>query len=122
MNYYMPYFNMYPNIVSSVAPATSASRGIFTRLLGGKLNWGSILNTTQKTLGLVNQAIPVIKQVTPVMKNAKTIFKVMNEFKRADSPVSNEQKENKITETRNSTITSKTKNINFDGAPTFFIN
>jgi len=123
MNYYMPYFNMYPNMVPNVAPISSASTGIFSRLLGKGINWGNILNTTQKTLGLVNQAIPVIKQVSPVMKNAKTIFKVMNEFKRVDASSTTEPNIQTI-----STNVIENKNvkehhdINFDGSPTFFIN
>ena len=123
MNYYMPYFNMYPSMISSVAPTATASKGLLARFFGKGLNWGSILNTTQKTLSLVNQAIPVIKQVSPVMKNAKTIFKVMNEFKRIDSPSVPNNIQDKNIEINNST-TSKTENtsINFDGTPTFFIN
>lgn len=122
MNYYMPYFNLYPNMISNVAPAASASKGIFSRLLGGGINWGSILNTTQKTLGLVNQAIPVIKQITPVMKNAKTIFKVMNEFKRVETPNESEVITNEVVENNSTNTISEMKNINFDGSPTFFIN
>lgn len=122
MNYYMPYFNMYPNMM---APAVfpSASKGIFSRLFGRGINWGSILNTTQKTLGFVNQAIPVVKQVTPMMKNAKTIFKVMNEFKREDSPIGTEPshiQDEKKEHVNQMTNVSKTKNVN--GGPTFFIN
>ena len=125
MNYYMPYFNMYPNMVSNIVPGVSASKGIFSRLLKG-FNWGSILNTTQKTLGIVNQALPVIKQVTPVMKNAKTIFKVMNEFKKTETPTNIEDsQDNKTIQNENivtSEIKSNNSNINFDGSPTFFIN
>jgi len=119
MNYYMPYFNMYPNMISSVAPG--ASRGIFSRLFSGGINWSSIINTAQKALGLANQAIPVIKQVSPVMKNAKTIFKVMNEFKRADTPIQDEASDNS-TIINPTNKTTKQSNLNFDGAPTFFIN
>lgn len=121
MNYYMPYFNMYPSM-SIPGAASSASRGLFARLFGRGLNWGNILNTAQKTLGLVNQAIPVIKQVTPVMKNAKTIFKVMNEFKRVDSPTTIEPTINEIAKTKEDTTPKQTNNISFDGSPTFFIN
>ena len=128
MNYYTPYFNMYPNMISNVAPTVNASKGFFSRLLGG-LNWGTILNNTQKTLNLVNQAIPVIKQVSPVMKNAKTMFKVMNEFKRIDSPSSNEEIQVKSEKhvntdplTNLNDYESNTKNLQFDGSPTFFIN
>lgn len=121
MNYYMPYFNLYPNMVAPAAGA--ASRGLFSRLLGG-LNWGTILNTTQRTLGVVNQAIPVIRQVTPVMKNAKTIFKVMNEFKRVDTPTTDDNNftSTSIKTTDNSVPTINDNTINFDGSPTFFVN
>lgn len=122
MNYYMPYFNMYPNMVSTIATA-GASRGIFSKLLGGGLNWGSILTNTQKTLGLVNQAIPVIKQVTPVMKNAKTIFKVMNEFKKVDTPsVNNTTTETTPTTNINNSDNTNDTYIDNQGGPTFFVN
>ena len=49
MNYYNPYFGMYPYMTSQVAKP-----GIFARLLGGVrgINFGSILSGTQKTLGI----------------------------------------------------------------------
>ncbi|MBE6138478.1 MAG: hypothetical protein E7173_01885 [Firmicutes bacterium] len=123
MNYYMPYFNMYPNMIPNVAPVAGASKGIFSKLLGKGLNWSNILNTTQKTLGLVNQAIPVIKQVAPVMQNAKTIFKVMNEFKRFDTPSENQTYKETL-KARDIEVASSIvpDNITFDGAPTFFMN
>lgn len=67
------------------ATAPVAKAGIFRNLLGG-IKWSSILNGTQKTLGIVNQAIPLIKQARPVLNNAKTMFRVMNEFKKVDVP------------------------------------
>lgn len=116
MNYgpYMgiPYYSMMS------APAKT---GLFSKLLGG-INFSSILTNTQKTLGIVNQAIPVIKQVQPVIKNAKTMFRVMNEFKKNDVPTTKPlrkefnnpgSKEQKV---EDSSITSS---IN-DG-PTFFM-
>ena len=48
-----------------------------------KLSLSSIINGTSKTLNFVNQAIPVVKQVSPMMKNLKTMFNVMNEFKKS---------------------------------------
>lgn len=125
MNYYMPYFNMYPNMISgitSVIPNTSTSKGIISRLFGKGLNWSSILNSTQKTLGLVNQAIPIIKQVTPVMKNAKTIFKVMNEFKKVDNQNSEIIPSETVINNNISDNFVESNIINFDGSPTFFIN
>ena len=42
------------------------------------IKWGSILDGTSKTLGVINQAIPVIYQVKPIINNAKTMFKIAN--------------------------------------------
>ena len=66
MNYYIPYFNMTPNVVAPIV-SNHTSKGFFAKLLGG-LNWSSILNNTQKTLGIVNQTIPMVKQISPIMK------------------------------------------------------
>lgn len=81
MNYY-PYFSYFPTTVSVGAPT---SGGLINRLFRNGINWGGIINNTQKTLNIINQAIPVVKQVTPVVKNAKTMFSVMNEFKKINS-------------------------------------
>lgn len=42
------------------------------------IKWTSLLDGTQKTLGVVNQAIPVFYQIKPIVQNAKTIWKVAN--------------------------------------------
>ncbi|MBR3363039.1 MAG: hypothetical protein IKG40_03840 [Bacilli bacterium] len=77
MNYYNPYFMMYP----SAGPRLFGS--IRNSLRG--LNFSGILNGTQRTLNIINQAIPLVKQVRPVLRNAGTMFKVMNEFKKTDT-------------------------------------
>ena len=82
MNYY-PYYMGIP--YASFSPI--AKTGGLKSLLGG-IKWSSILSGTQKTLGIVNQAIPIIKQAGPVINNAKTMFRVMNEFKKIDNSVS----------------------------------
>ena len=82
MNYYNPYYNLYPMVI------TPSKVGIFSKLLGGSsLSFSSILNNAGKALNVANQAIPLIKQATPIVKNAKTMFKVMNEFKKVETPV-----------------------------------
>ncbi len=109
MYYYNPYFNMYPYINTVSRPS------IFGRLFGGirGINFSSILSGTQKTLNVVNQTIPLVKQVTPVVRNAKTMFKVMNEFKKVDNKPTKSDKIEKIDKNNNSNV----KNIN---NPTFF--
>ncbi len=105
MNYYYPYYNMYPYINTAIKPS------LLSRIFGGikGINFSSILSGTQKTLNIVNQTIPLVKQVSPVMKNAKTMFKVMNEFKRINTPSSS----------KNNNIVQNKANNN-DG-PKFFV-
>lgn len=108
MNYYNPYFGVYPT-------ATASSPGLLGRLFGGGgIKWGSLLSGTQKVLGVANQAIPVIRQISPVMKNAKTMFKVMNEFKKVDTPVSTTEGKNQVEEIKETTKPVTT-------GPTFFL-
>lgn len=63
------------------------------------IKWGSILDGTSKTLGVINQAIPVVYQIKPIINNAKTMFKIANII---NSPVENETK--KEEKTNNSPI------------------
>lgn len=121
MNYYNPYFNMLP--YSSTVANTANNVGLFSRIFGSNgIRWGSILSGTQKVLGVANQAIPVIKQVTPVMKNAKTMFRVMNEFKKVDGPTSTSSKtENTHRDGEKNTFTDHTNSIDYSDGPTFFL-
>lgn len=114
MNYYNPYFS-YP-YMGSIA---SNSGGLFKSLLGNGINWSSLLSGTQKTLNIVNQTIPLIKQVSPVMKNAKTMFKIMNEFRKEDTPPQNVKSNDLID---NNLIIDETNiNLSNNNGPTFFI-
>ena len=97
MNFYNPYFYSIPT-----------ESGISSLI--SKISLSSIINGTSKTLNLVNQAIPVVKQVSPLMKNLKTIFSVVNEFKK-----SNEE---------NTDVIKKDDNLKFkstNNGPTFFV-
>ena len=112
MNYYRYYTGIPYTTFSPVA------RGGLRSLFGG-IKWSSILSGTQKTLGIVNQAIPIIKQAGPVINNAKTMFRVMNEFKKVDSPqpnVVNEIKNNQA----NQTVKVEANNVTKQNGPVFF--
>lgn len=99
MNFYNPYLY--------AMPTESAASSFLSRL-----SLSSIINGTSKTLNFVNQAIPVVRQVSPMMKNLKTMFSVMNEFKKNDS-TNNIQLE--------TTNNNDTKEQNNNLGPTFFI-
>lgn len=119
MNFYNPYYNMYPYVTSQVAKP-----GIMSRLFGGlkSINFSSILSGTQKTLGIVNQTIPLVKQATPIVKNAKTMFKVMNEFKRVDTPVKNKTNTNKqVNNNVKDDVNNYIKETKINEGPTFFL-
>lgn len=118
MNYYNPYYMM--------APMTAARPGFFgllSRGAGRGITLSSIINGTQRTLGLVNQAIPLVKQVTPVMKNARTMFRVMNEFKKVDAPATNNSSNMSSTSNDivNEEVTNDEQNYVSSGGPTFFV-
>lgn len=82
MNYYNPYFYTMPKAFASPTPKV----GLLTRLFGKSgATFSTILSGTQRVLGIANQAIPLVKQVRPMVSNAKTMFKIMNEFKRSDT-------------------------------------
>lgn len=124
MNYY-PYYSYFPASIPTSAPAAT---GLFSRLFRNGINWGSIVNNTQKTLNIINQAIPVVKQVSPVVKNAKTMFKVMNEFKKIDTPPTqnsntiknNSSNEKNITLSKSNKESTTPTTSSIASGPTFF--
>lgn len=110
MNYYYPYGTM-PYIQNT------SNIGLLSRIFKNGINWGSILSNAQKTLNVVNQTIPVVKQIGPVVNNAKTMFKVMNEFKKVDSKPEITNKPKKI---ENNTKENTKKIESSNNNPTFF--
>lgn len=73
------------NTARNIGTATKGA-GLFTRLgssLTGlkSINWGGLINGTSKTLGVINQTIPLVKQVGPVFNNMKSMLKVASIFK-----------------------------------------
>ena len=107
MNYYMPFNNYVP----------ASSTGLLSKIFKGGLNWSTILTNTQKTLNIINQAIPVIKQAGPVMNNAKTMFRIMNEFKKVDTPIKKNKVNNDISTDKKVVKTQSYNNNN----PVFFV-
>lgn len=119
MNYYNPYFfnNPYSNMTTSNLAQPGLFRSLFRR---GTTNFSfsNLLNGAQKTLNVANQGINLVRQVHPIINNAKTMFKVMNEFKKVDTP----QKSNPQPVTQTNETPNKTDNFstNSSSGPTFF--
>lgn len=137
-NFNMPYYQPYGNI--GITPglrgglgAVTRGGGLFSRLTGGLggtrgINWRGLLNNASRTLNVINQAIPIVKQVGPMYNNMKSMLKVASLFKDETDP---DPKDNKLTNksknTNNNTsnITEKKENTiitnNYSNSPNFFI-
>ena len=88
-------------------------RGLFSSITNGisHINWSNLLNNTQKTLNVINQAIPVYYQIKPIYNNAKTMFRMVNALK-------NDQKEEANVSPSNQPDNKKNTNQN---GPVFFL-
>lgn len=143
--YNMPFYSTYgvPNTGFGLGAglrgvnAVPRTGGLFSRLFGGSnairagvggartINWSGLLNNASKTLNVINQAIPVVKQVGPMYNNMKSMLKVASLFKDETDPVSNNNSNNKNS---NSNDNEKKKekentiiNSNYSNSPNFFI-
>ena len=97
-NYY-PYMNIPMNNMNFIKPRG----GIFKSI--SNVKWSDVLNTTQKTLNVINQAIPVYYQIKPIFNNVKSLGRLVSLFNEDDSSKNKE-----------------TKKENSSNNPTFFIN
>ena len=114
MNFYNPYYYSIPMSI------TQPKVGLLGRLFGSAgVSIGNFLNGTQKVLNIANQTIPLVKQVRPMIGNAKTVFKVMNEFKKVNIPTS-QSNTNVNFEINNAEVIEENNVITEEG-PTFFV-
>ena len=95
--------------------------GILGNIFSGikSLNWGGFLANTQKTLGIVNQAIPVYHQVKPLYNNARTALKVFRAVKDDNKTESNNKTSN--IENNSTNINPSNNNISSSKGPNFFL-
>ena len=122
---------------ANTTASASLGRGLFSRLGGGlqaikKINWGGLINNTSKTLNVVNQAIPLVRQVGPMVNNVKSMLKVASVFKDETDIKPNIKNNTTGAKTNNITNNPATSNIQEkkedlskyevqDNSPTFFI-
>lgn len=122
-----------PNMVNSapvrMMPQATSTIPRISSLLGGakvgtagaaasgasKITFSGILNGASKTLGVINQAIPVFYQVKPIWNNARTMFRVVKEINSKDEPSAKTTSNNATNQ-----VNSNQKNIEENNAPTFF--
>ena len=80
---YSPMMTMAPNMMrSSLGGGLRSLLGLTPRMgsaigtAGRGINWASLLNNTSKTIGVVKEAIPIVKEVGPMMNNMRSMFKI----------------------------------------------
>lgn len=118
--------------------------GLFSKLGGAasairSFNWGGLINNTSKTLGIINQTIPLVRQVGPMFSNMRSMLRVASLFKdETDNNFNNnsnsktqvvnnsQNNSNMMVDTKNQMDEKKEESsINYnsviDGSPTFFI-
>lgn len=73
------------------------------------LNIGGLLNNASKALGVVNQMVPIVKEVGPMMNNMRSMLKIASIFK--DETDTNKSKEtSKVVEEKKEVVdTTNTK-------------
>lgn len=126
--YNEPYFipNYYPNIAPTIIRNNPLRRLGTTRGLRNNLNfikninWSGLINKTSKTLNIINQTIPVVKQVGPMMNNMKSMLKIASIFKDETDKKTNINKKTYNKSNSNNSQPKKQKQKE-DYSPTFFI-
>jgi len=166
--FFMPGYNIpmaSPTFLRGGIPATrvltttalkgaNTTSGLLSRLGAGfsgikSINWGGLINNTSKTLGIINQTIPIVRQVGPMVNNMRSMLRVASLFKDETDikiPTTNNinTTNNYIPNNTNTTIPNKntnqsssisnqitatsqnrnytTQNEQYSESPTFFIN
>ena len=103
MPYMMPGMAIPAANAATLGSATKAGSSIFS-----KINLSSLLSNAQKTLGVVNQAIPLYYQVKPVFKNLKALGKIGKEF----TKISENNNQNSNRSTQQESVTNISSNNN----------
>ena len=124
--YNNPYFipNFYPRISPTMIPRTPyipRNINLFQKLGNSikTINWTNLVNNTSKTLGIINQSIPIVKQVGPVMNNMKSILRIASILK--DEPNIKKSSPTKTNYSSPIPPTNNTSKENDTYSPTFFI-
>ncbi len=100
----------------SAAPAVSALGGATK---ANTFTFSGLLNGASKTLGVINQAIPIFYQVKPIINNAKTMYRVAKEINSNDRKNTSTNSSNN--NSNNNTKTNNVSNNNDVNKPNFFI-
>ncbi len=86
-----------------------------TNIVKSSLSIGKILSGISKGLGIVNQAIPIYKEIKPMMSNAKKVLEIAKEFNKPSTT-----KIMDVTPKKEVTTTVTPSNLTNSSNPVFF--
>lgn len=119
MRNFNPLFNSM-NMARGASPFATAgssfatrgiTNGLFTRTTGSKITMSSLLNGAQKTIGTVNQIVPLYNQVKPMFQNSKVLLNVVKGIRGTNFKTRNRNKTNWNKEKHSSAIDAKEATI-----------
>ena len=101
----------------TTSPGSLTSRGF---------SFSNLLNGASKTLGVVRDAIPVVKEIGPMMNNMKSMLKIASVFKdETDTKEKKEETSSNINNNDQNNITNKEKTDysynQSNNSPNFFL-
>lgn len=87
------------------------SPGLINRVLSGlrSFNWRGLVSGANRTLNVVNQTIPLIRQARPMVNNVKSIWQLARAF---GNETGNKRSNNLIDKNNNSTNANNISNNN----------
>ena len=109
-------------IMGNAMMAPARGGGLLSSLLGGSrgaslggipktFNFGTLLTNTSKALGVVKDAIPIVKEVGPMVGNMKQMLKIASIFKdETDLSTTRGTSESQNTLAKEATITGQKEN------------
>ena len=83
-------------------------------------SFGKVLGGLSKTLGVVNQLIPIYKEAKPMIQNAKTAFNIVKEFGSSTTNRVIKTTEKNMKPIKEKINTVKSVNLKNVNVPTFF--
>lgn len=79
--YFVPNMAINPMMVRNGYGLTHGT-GLFTKIMRGirSFNWSGLLSGANKTLNVMNQTIPLIREAKPMVGNVKNMIKLARAF------------------------------------------
>ena len=133
MNYgrfFSPYvnYNFTPWMITNNL-TSNTSFGFLSRFVNSirRFNWNGLITGANKTLNVVNQSIPLIRQTGPIVNNMKNMFKIARIFgnetsnKNSSGIIENKFVNKFCTESKNNCVHDKKNEVLDGNYPNFFV-